>query len=189
MRSAWGDGADPTPAPSESLPSPASAALRGVHGSTAYGEYIPRADLDWFTSTGGAVQAAIQAVRGTSYTVKQSIGLYPTSGTSDDYSYSRHFVDSAKSRVYAYTLETGTEFQPPYSEALNIMSEVSSGLVQFCLECVCAVTELVRGTELARGTEMMRRLDLLPAFPDRALLPTAARTRLAAPLFRHGPHL
>ena len=61
---------------------------------------------------------------------------------------SRHFTDGKKSRVYAYTVETGTEFQPPYSEALNIITEVSSGLVQFCLECVCAVTELARGTEL-----------------------------------------
>lgn len=189
MLYSWGDGDDQTTDPGENFQNPAYDGLRGVHGSSVYGEYIPRADLDWYTSTGGAVQAAIQAVRGTAYTVKQSIGLYPTSGTSDDYSYSRHFVDSAQSRVYAYTLETGTEFQPPYSEALNIMTEVSSGLVQFCLECVCAVTELVRGTELARGAEMMRRLELLRAFRDRALLTTAAGTGLAEALVRHGAEL
>jgi hypothetical protein len=39
--------------------------------------------------------------------------------------------DATKRKVFAYTVETGTEFQPPYSEALNIISEVSSGLVEF----------------------------------------------------------
>ncbi len=183
MLYSWGDADDQVTDPSKNFQNPAYDGLRGVPGSALYGEYIPRADLDWYTSTGSAVQGAIQAVRGTSYAVKQSIKLYPTSATSDDYSYSRHFTDGKKSRVYAYTVETGTEFQPPYSEALNIITEVSSGLVQFCLECVCAVTEL------ARGTELTGRLDLLRAFRDQALLVTAAGAGLAESLVRHGAEL
>src|SRR6516162_782337 len=92
----WGDADDQTTDPSKNFQNPAYNGLRGVPGSAVYGEYIPQADLDWYTSTGDAVQAAIKAVRGTVYTMKQSIGLYPTSATSDDYSYSRHFVDRAQ---------------------------------------------------------------------------------------------
>jgi len=55
-----------------------------------------------------------------------------------------HRVDPAKRRVYSYTVETGTEFQPPYAEGLNIISEVSAGLLEFCLACICVVQEMVR---------------------------------------------
>jgi carboxypeptidase T len=179
----WGDADDQTTDPSQNFQNPAYDGLRGVPGSTLYGEYIPAPDLDWYTTTGDAVETAIQAVRGTAYTVKQSIKLYPTSATSQDYSYSRNFADGKKPRVYAYTLETGTEFQPPYSEALNIMTEVSSGLIQFCLECLCTVTEV------ARGTALMDRLDVLRAFRDEIMLATAAGAGLVTSLARHGAEL
>jgi carboxypeptidase T len=179
----WGDADDQTTDPSKNFQNPIYDGLRGVPGSTIYGEYIPQPDLDWFTATGNSVEAAIQAVRGTAYVVKQSIGLYPTSGTSDDYSYSRHFVDGAKSRVFGYTLETGTEFQPPYSEAVNIITEVSSGLIQFCLECLCSVTEV------ARGTVLMDRLNALRQFRDQVVLSTRAGTGLAASLNKHTAEL
>ena len=41
----------------------------------------------------------IQSVRDTTYTVKSAANLYPTAGTSDDYAYSRDFVDSTKENV------------------------------------------------------------------------------------------
>jgi hypothetical protein len=47
---------------------------------------------------------AITGVRGTKYIVKQSVGLYPTSGASDDYCYSRHIIDRSKTTVITYTL-------------------------------------------------------------------------------------
>jgi hypothetical protein len=75
----------------------------------------------------------IKAVRGTSYTVKSSDDLYPTSGASDDYAYSRHFVDTNKGKIISYTVEWGTEFQPPYIEMQNIIDEITAGLVAFCL--------------------------------------------------------
>jgi hypothetical protein len=57
-------------------------------GNTVHQEYIPEADINWYVSVSSDVSKAIQAVRGTVYTTKQSIGLYPTSATSDDYAYS-----------------------------------------------------------------------------------------------------
>jgi hypothetical protein len=47
--------------------------------------------------------------------------------------YSRHFVDSTKEKVIAYTLEWGKEFQPPYTEMQNIIQEITCGLLAFCL--------------------------------------------------------
>ena len=98
-----------------------------------YQEYIDASDLDWFVKTGKKISNGILFVRGTNYTVKQSIGLYPTTATSDDYAYSRHSVNETKRKVMGVTLESGKEFQPQITEGTNIISEVSSGLVAFCM--------------------------------------------------------
>lgn len=105
----------------------------GQAGHEAYREYIPSEDLAPRVDLANAFSAGIQAVRGTSYAVIQSVGLYPTAGASDDYSYSRHFVDASKRNVMAYTLEWGTSFHPPYSEMQNVIDEITSGLIAFCL--------------------------------------------------------
>jgi hypothetical protein len=167
----WGDDDNQTTDTSMNFMNPVYNGLRGIPGDTIYKEYIVQTDLNWFVSTGTMVRNAITAVRGRAYTLMQSIGLYPTTGTSDDYAYSRHIVDGSKAKVYAYTLETGKEFQPPYSEALNIIAETSSGLIQFCLECLCTVTEL------ARGTSLMEQLEAMRSFRDHELLTTPAGRR------------
>jgi murein tripeptide amidase MpaA len=127
----WGDDDNQSTDPSMNFTNPAYDGMRGTAGDSIYREYMPQTDEGWFATTGKRMKDAIAAVRGRVYTVEPSINLYPTSGTSKDYAYSRHFVDATKRKVFAYTVETGTEFQPPYSEALNIISEVSSGLVEF----------------------------------------------------------
>ncbi len=146
-------------------------------------DYLPPADLNWYTSVGDSVQSAIRSVRGTTYTVKQSIQLYPTSGTSMDYAYRRSFANRKDTKVYAYTIETGTEFQPPYAQARIIIGEVCAGLVQFCLECVCAITGL------ASGTELEGQLDRLRTFRDTELVATEVGAGLARSLVRHGAEL
>ena len=101
--------------------------------ASAYKEYIPSSDLSIAIELGNIMQSAIQEVRGTIYTVKSSDNLYPTSGTSDDYAYSRHFKDTNNRKIIAYTIEWGTKFQPPYSEMKNIIHEITSALISFCL--------------------------------------------------------
>ncbi|WP_088889142.1 M14 family zinc carboxypeptidase [Leptolyngbya ohadii] len=128
----WGDDEDQTTNATMNFHNPAYNGLRGTLGDTAYKEYLTREDLNWFTTTCNRVRDGIRSVRGTVYTVQQSIGLYPTTATSDDYAYSRCFVDHSKRRVLACAIETGSEFQPPYAEALNIIAEVSAGLIEFC---------------------------------------------------------
>ena len=135
----WGDDDDQTVDPTMNFQNPAYNSVRGIldssgqPGAAAYRDYIPSSDRAAAITLANAFSAGIQAVRGTSYLVEQSVGLYPTAGASDDYSYSRHFVDGSKRNVLAYTLEWGTEFQPPYSEMQNIIQEITSGLLAFCL--------------------------------------------------------
>ena len=82
--------------------------------------------------------AAIRLVRKRKYRVKQSVGLYPTAGSSDDYAYSRHWVNPKNGKIIAYTIEWGrshasTPFHPPYPEMRKVMREVSAGLLAVCL--------------------------------------------------------
>jgi carboxypeptidase T len=76
-------------------------------------------------------------VAGRSYVVQQSVGLYPTSATSDDYAFSRHLVDDGSGRnrgkVFGYTVEFGQEFVPPYAEMRQIIDEVGAALTELCL--------------------------------------------------------
>jgi carboxypeptidase T len=87
------------------------------------------------------MQAAIAASRGRTYRVQQSMNLYPTAGTADDYAYSRHMVDPARAKVLSFTVEWGSEdnptpFHPPYDEMVDIIAEVTSGLLAFCGDAV-----------------------------------------------------
>src|SRR5829696_7800486 len=98
----WGDDDNQTSDPSQNFQNPVYNGQRGIVGA-GYGEYIPAFELDWYLITGARIRDAIAAVRGRTYTLQQSIGLYPTSGTSDDYAYSRTFVDSQKRKVRGFT--------------------------------------------------------------------------------------
>ena len=179
----WGDDNNQTTDPSMNFRNPAFDGLRGTPGDSLYREYIRQADADWFATTGTRVRDAIAGVRGRSYTVQQGVLLYPTSGTSNDYAYSRHLVDATKRKVFAYVLETGLEFQPPFAEALNIISEVSAGLVEFCLAALCAVDEIVQGTALAAQRDAMRQ------FRDTDLVATAAGKRYLRLLEEHSAEI
>jgi murein tripeptide amidase MpaA len=128
----WGDDEDQSTDPSMNFQNPAYNGMRGVAGD-AYKEYIPAADLSQSLALAGTFHDAVQSVRGTDYTVKSAFNLYPTAGTSSDYSYCRHFVNPGQSNIVSYTLEWGTEFQPPYSEMQNIIQEITCGLLAFCL--------------------------------------------------------
>jgi hypothetical protein len=79
----------------------------------------------------------IAAVRGHVYTVQQSIALYPTSGTTHDYAYSRKFIDTGRRRILGFTLETAREFQPGDVEKDSVITETSAGLMECLLETLC----------------------------------------------------
>lgn len=159
----WGDDDNQSATPSQNFQNPAFDGQRGTLGD-AYGEYITAADQHRHASVATRVRDAIAAVRGRTYEVKEASGLYPTSGTTKDYAFSRHLVDGSNRKILAYTFETATEFQPAYSEALQVMDEVQSGLVQLLIDCMCVVEAT------ARGSTAFARLDRLRAFRDLELL-------------------
>src|SRR5262249_19403456 len=111
---------------------------RGIANDSTYREYIVPSDKKNIIKLAQAMRSAIQAVRGRKYTVMQSLGLYPTAGTSDDYAYSRHILDPGKSKVFSYTIEWGsptnpTPFHPPFPEMARIIQEITAGLLAFCI--------------------------------------------------------
>jgi murein tripeptide amidase MpaA len=138
----WGDDQDQTTNPSMNFQNPAFNGTRGVSGD-AYSEYIPATDLSTALALANAFHDGIEAVRGKNYTVKSGFDLYPTAGTSDDYAYSRHFVDPGKQNVISFTLEWGTEFQPPYSEMSNIIQDITCGLLAFCQWVRQSITDCI----------------------------------------------
>ena len=166
----WGDDEDQSTDPAMNFLNPAYDGQRGVAGD-AYKEYIPSNDLAASQALAGVFHDAVQAVRGTNYTVKSAFNLYPTAGTSDDYAYSRHFTDPAKSKIISYTLEWGTEFQPPYAEMQNIITEITCGLVAFCLDVRKSVTNCTVVTD--RSTFGKDEVDALLHQASPAVIPAA----------------
>jgi hypothetical protein len=111
---------------------------RGLIHDDNYREHIPAADEREAVRMGRHMAAAIRLVRGRQYRVQQSVGLYPTAASADDYAYSRHMVDPKKGKIIAFTMEWGrshaaTPFHPPYPEMRRVMREVAAGLIEFCL--------------------------------------------------------
>lgn len=129
----WGDDETQTHDPDMNFLNPVYDGVRGHLGDSDYREYIHKKDLDSYIFMGNKIKNAISSVRGKNYKVIQSMNLYPTTGTCHDFLYSLKF-NGVKRDIFGYTIETGTRFQPSYSEATKVMSEVSTGLVEICLE-------------------------------------------------------
>ena len=199
----WGDDDNQTSDATQNFQNPAWDGLRGSPGS-GYGEYIAAADEAKFADRGVKVRDAIAAVRGRTYTVEQAFDLYGTTGGSSDYTYSRYFR-GAKRKVWGYVIETNYPgasgldwqygFQPPYADALQVMDEVQSGLIQFMLSCVCVVREVglrrltvveleelrrFRDLEMAEGRRGRKWMELLDVHGDEVLSLAGADKRLWA---------
>lgn len=154
----WGDDDDQSTDPTMAFYNPDFDGKRGIPDSAPggdpnkYREFIPPDDRHTLVTLGTIMRDAIQAAHGRPYTLKQAVGLYPTSGTSDDYAYSRSFLDSSKDTVLSYTIEWGPQrssipksFHPDYPDMVPIIEEVTAGLLAFCL----AAARRTRDTALA----------------------------------------
>ena len=130
----WGSDQNQTIEPIQTFLNSTFDGIRGRANDAAYGEYITQNDLHIVETLGNRMNDAVKAVRGVDYGAEQAFGLYPTSGASDDYAFSRHFADPAKTKVYGFTIECGHSFQPTWSEAEEVIREVSAGLITLCLE-------------------------------------------------------
>jgi len=137
----WGSDDNQSRNPKMSFRNRAYDGKRGLINDDVYREYVPAADEKEAIRMGHQMAAGIKLLRGRKYQVKQSVGLYPTAGSSDDYAYSRHFVDHRKGKLIAYTIEWGrshasTPFHPPYHEMRQVMNEVIIGLLALCLRAL-----------------------------------------------------
>jgi murein tripeptide amidase MpaA len=133
----WGDDESQTTDPGMNFRSTAFDGLRGIAGDAAYKEFIPSGDLAIGQLLAQRFRDSLQAVRGKTYAAITSFNLYPTSGTSTDYAYSRHFVDPSKSKVHGFAIEWGTEFRPLFPEMGEIIKDVTAGLIGMLLDAPC----------------------------------------------------
>lgn len=127
-------------------------------GIPGYQEYMTPRDLRRFTTVAKQVVDAIAAVRGRMYTPEPSFGLYGTTGTLDDYAYSRHIADPSRYKTYGFTFETGPwagndldSFQPADPEPIK--RDAKSGLLALLQQSVCGF-DLIAATQLQRQTEV-----------------------------------
>ena len=153
----WGSDQNQTAQTSQNFLNGAFDHVRGRRNDTAYGEYITQDDLDIVTSVSLQMDKAIAEVRGDSYGVEQAFGLYPTSGASDDYAFSRNFVDNTKTKVYGFTVECGHRFQPTWNEAEEVIREVSAGLIAFCLAAAEYSTRKARSGQKSNAYRRKQR--------------------------------
>jgi murein tripeptide amidase MpaA len=112
---------------------------RGVVGDSAYKEYIPSADATTIKDVAAKTVAAMKAVGGRSYTALQSVGLYSTSGASDDYAFSRYWAKSGANKVYSYTMEFGKSsgnFYPTLTEFNENILDTNAGFMDWALAAI-----------------------------------------------------
>ena len=107
---------------------------RGIACDVTYREFMPASDLLEHRRLAYVMADEIRKVRCEDYRVSASFSLYPTSGTSKDYAYSRHLTDATKKKVLAFTFECGSAFRPDFDEAATVMLEVSAALARFAVE-------------------------------------------------------
>jgi murein tripeptide amidase MpaA len=131
----WGDDESQFSDPGKNFQNAAYNHKRGVQGDD-YREYLVDGDLADLTRLADAFTRTLAEVRGTYYDAKPGFSLYPTSGTNDDYAYSRHVVDPSKSKALSFTVEWGTEFQPAWAEMQEIIKDVTAGLIGLGLEAI-----------------------------------------------------
>jgi hypothetical protein len=137
----WGDAENQSVDPAMNFMNPSYSSKRGL--ANVYKEYIPKEDLGTYTSLASSIRDGIEPVRGKEYAVTQAVGLYPTSGSGDDYAFSRHFSDATRNKIFAFTIEWGSKdesaqisFQPEWDEMQKIICDISAGLTEFCLSAV-----------------------------------------------------
>jgi carboxypeptidase T len=141
----WGDDDDQTTNPSMNFHNPDYDGQRGIPDSAAggdphkYREYLPAADLGEAISLGTVMRDAIQTAHGRQYSLTSAVGLYPTSGTSDDWAYSRSFLDTTTGKALGFTIEWGPQrasipksFHPDYADMVPIIEEITAALLAFC---------------------------------------------------------
>jgi murein tripeptide amidase MpaA len=131
----WGDDNIQLNDPSMQFLNAAWDGKRGIVGDAMYREWIEESDYGKVSNVARRVAGAMHSVGGRTYGPLQAVGLYPTSGASDDYSYSRYRANAKLNKTYGFTMEFGypTNFYPTLAEYHNNLKDTGAGLMEFCL--------------------------------------------------------
>lgn len=131
----WGDDIDQSHDPKQNQFNPEYDGKRGIVEDELYKEYILQEDWDNIRIQANATTAAMIAVGGRKYVPQQAVGLYPTSGASDDYAFSRWYKNKKVTKVYGYTMEFGypTNFYPTSEEYIQNIIDTNAGFMEFIL--------------------------------------------------------
>ncbi|KAF1358563.1 zinc carboxypeptidase A 1 precursor [Lizonia empirigonia] len=124
----WGDDINQSTDPKQSQFNPAYDGKRGVVNDTLYREYIE--EEDWYNVElqANRTTAAMMSVGARTYVPQQAVGLYPTSGASDDYSASRWYGNK-KLNKFGYP----TNFYPTAEEYVQNIIDTNAGFMEFIL--------------------------------------------------------
>lgn len=159
----WGDDELQVDDPTKGFQNPAFNHQRGLIGDD-YDEYIPDGDLSSLLALSQVFTRCLAEVRGKYYVAKPAFSLYPTSGTNDDYAYSRHLSNPALSKTLGFTVEWGTEFQPPWTEMEEIIKDVCAGLMGLGLKALGVDSFIVTNRDTFSSYEVDTARDYDNAF-------------------------
>ncbi|WP_303319157.1 M14 family zinc carboxypeptidase [Flavivirga abyssicola] len=111
--------------------------FHGQHGvqGDAYKEYVNPADNTLRISMANAMSNAIQNAHGNTYDIQVPFEGITVAGASADYMNSRSYVDANLQKVHGFGMECGSGgTQPDLIKRVEIIEEVTAGLIQFCIE-------------------------------------------------------
>ena len=138
----WGDDDVGTDNTEQYFSNPDFDGKRGVLDDD-YNEYLTPEDFKTETDGTNAMVKAMLAAGTSQYENYQAVGLYPTSGASNDYAMGRYYgkLSCDASRMFGLTLEFGSEstadpscpFYPSDEEYHNNMRQVGAGFMEMLL--------------------------------------------------------
>jgi len=127
----WGDDQNQTTTSTMSFMNAAWDHQRGIRNDT-YRDYLPSWRLTELQTAGALMRDAIQAVRGQAYTLQQGFDLYPTSGTSEDWAFTREFLGRPKLSGFCIEFNKSFTFFPTWPQMVDLIADVDAGLVALC---------------------------------------------------------
>ncbi len=130
----WGSDENQATDPTMSFKNPAWAGKRGVPGDV-YREYMPGTRLTELQAGAAVIRDGINAVRQQGYVIAQGFWLwassYPTSGTSEDWAFTREFLNPARGQLNGFVIEFNKQatFFPSWADMEQMILDVDSGLL------------------------------------------------------------
>lgn len=140
---AWGDDDPGTEASEQNFTNSEFNGVRGVTGDSEYKEYFSADDLKTEEDGTSQMLAAMNLAGKVLYEAYPAVGLYSTSGSSNDYAMGRYYgkVACGSSRMFGLTLEFGAEgssdpdcpFYPNAEEYHQSVRQVGAGFMEMML--------------------------------------------------------